>query len=72
MKRLLLTGGSGYLGQFILAELAKTTYEVVSLSRHKISHKVIKHHVPLDVSQLSELGNALDGIEVDAILHVAA
>lgn len=71
MKKLLLTGASGFLGYHLL-RVAATDWEVYGIT-HSNSfdfNKVVA--VNCDITNYIELGNFIDDIEPDAIIHTAA
>ena len=60
MKKILLTGGSGFLGSYILDFLENENYELVKVGRSE------KSDIKIDLSH-----NRLSKIEVDYVIHVA-
>ena len=60
MKKILLTGSSGFLGSYILDFLENKNYEVVKVGRSR------KSYINIDLSL-----NELPKIEVDYLIHVA-
>ncbi len=66
-RRVLVTGGSGRVGQFVLAELA-ADYDVVNADRVPDGSEV--EHVPLNVLDLDAVRRATAG--ASAVIHLAA
>lgn len=71
-KKVLVTGGGGFLGSYIVRELLKSGYEVISFSRGDYPEisKLGARCVRGDLSSRSDLRSALLG--VDAVIHTAA
>ena len=71
---ILVTGGNGAVGHFVIEELASLGHEIVSLSRRDAdgfpSPKV--RHVKADVRDLPEMVSAFDAHRVHRIIHLAA
>ena len=59
-KKILLTGGSGFLGSYILGFLKNKNYEVIKVGRS------VKSDINIDLSL-----NKLSKIDVDYVIHVA-
>ncbi|MCX6315858.1 MAG: SDR family NAD(P)-dependent oxidoreductase [Bacteroidetes bacterium] len=77
MKKILVTGGTGFLGSYIIRELIEKGYQVRAIRRgKKLPHWISKHvtdnveWVEGDVLDVVSLDDAMDG--VDAIIHAAA
>lgn len=73
--RVLVTGGTGYLGGAVVASLARRDDEVVVFSRHALAPSSAPHaarvtHVVGDIRDRDAIARAADGI--DAIVHLAA
>jgi len=73
--RVLVTGGTGYLGGAIVAALARRDDEVVVFSRHALAppsgaDAARVTHVAGDIRDRDAIARAADG--VDAIVHLAA
>lgn len=68
IKRVMVTGGSGRIGQYVLAELAPH-YEIINADLCK-NQGGIAEFVQLDVMDLAALREQLRGI--DAVVHLAA
>jgi nucleoside-diphosphate-sugar epimerase len=71
--RILVTGGSGFIGTNLIEELSERKYEVVNLD---ICAPRLKAHVPFwrDVSLLDEYGTSqlLKEVRPDYVIHAAA
>ncbi len=70
MKKLFVTGISGFFGEYIVRHLQKNWQIVVSYHQSPIVYDVEKHHIDLTNNQ--ELLSVLNIIQPDAILHLAA
>lgn len=71
--RILVTGGGGFLGTYIIKELLKNpTYIVTNFSRHSYAHleEIGVPTIKGDLRKREDIEKALEGIE--AIFHVAA
>ena len=76
MARVLITGGSGFLGQH-LAERIKDTHEVIISSRNHKQMLSAAHHlgvqaVPLDVSNYAATIEVFQRIKPHIVVHAAA
>lgn len=71
MKKIILTGASGFLG-YHLMRIAAKDFEVYGLSHTKHFDFANAVQAPCDISNYIELGNIIDDIEPDAIIHAAA
>jgi nucleoside-diphosphate-sugar epimerase len=64
-----VTGGSGHAGHFVVEDLVKHGYDVLSVDRVKPSHPISTYRL----ADLTDLGQAYDCLaNVDAIVHYAA
>ncbi|MBK8659907.1 MAG: NAD(P)-dependent oxidoreductase [Bacteroidetes bacterium] len=71
MKKLLITGASGFLGHHLL-RLCASQYDVYGLFQH---HKLEEKDVTAlrcDISNYVEIGNVMEDVEPDAVIHAAA
>jgi dTDP-4-dehydrorhamnose reductase len=71
MKKILITGASGFLGYHLLKE-AYGKYEVYGLTHQNSCSFDCKLSIPCDITNYIELGNLIDDIEPDLIIHAAA
>ena len=76
MKKILITGGTGYLGRN-LALFYKKKYKVFLGARNNKQNFLIKkltncEVVPLDVSNMSSVNDALNYVKPDIVIHAAA
>ena len=69
MGRILVTGGSGNVGRFVIAELAQA-HEVVSFDRRPPGEPSGVAFIEGDIMSLDDLREAMVGI--DAVVHLAA
>lgn len=71
MKKVLITGATGFLGGYVVDEFLKHEYHVIAIGRNEDKLlKLKQHHTTVwrgDLSSLSELTEA-----VDIVIHVAA
>jgi nucleoside-diphosphate-sugar epimerase len=72
IKKILVTGGGGFLGSYIVEELLSRNYEVFSFSRKAYPELTEKGVTCLtgSLDNYSDVENALTG--VDAVIHTAA
>lgn len=70
-KKLLITGGSGFLGYHILAQ-ATAQWDVYLIYHQHQPNYNCGHSVQCDITNYIELGNLLEDIEPDAVIHTAA
>src|SRR4029453_15583823 len=68
--RVLVTGGSGYLGQAIVRALVKHGHEAVVFARHATSSRLPGRLIDGDIRDREAVRRAAEG--VDAIIHSAA
>jgi nucleoside-diphosphate-sugar epimerase len=68
--RVLVTGGSGYLGQAIVRSLVKHGHEPVAFARHATSSDLPGRLIDGDIRDRQAVQRAVEG--VDAIIHSAA
>ncbi len=61
-KRIMVTGGDGFLGQYVIREL----------ERQQAAHIFIPRHREYDLTQLSDVVRALDDSRADVVIHLAA
>ncbi|MBB6729542.1 NAD-dependent epimerase/dehydratase family protein [Cohnella zeiphila] len=67
--RIAVTGGSGKLGTWVVEELLRQGYQVVSLDERR-SDKIHCKQLKVDLSDLGQVVGGLSG--ADAVLHLAA
>ena len=70
--RILVTGGSGYLGTFLKQELRHGGNRVFSLSRSSGEYVDDLVCDLTDVSQVDGIGEKLKGIKIDVVVHLAS
>lgn len=70
-RKLLLTGGSGFLGYHLL-KLAKPYWDIYTLYHQNQPKTHIQQAISCDVTNYIELGNWIEDIEPDAVIHTAA
>ncbi|QHW32865.1 NAD(P)-dependent oxidoreductase [Paenibacillus rhizovicinus] len=69
MKTIAVTGGSGKLGQYVVRELVKQQYRVISLDQ-KQAPGLPCRQIVVDMNDLGQVASAMQG--ADAIIHLAA
>jgi len=69
MKKVVITGGNGKTGRWVVQEFLELGYEVVSLDV-QISPETLGISVKVDLTDLGQVFNALTG--ADAVVHLAA
>lgn len=70
-KKLLITGSSGFLGCHLL-QLSTAKWEVYSIYHQNQPKTHIQHAISCDVTNYIELGNWIEDIKPDAVIHTAA
>ncbi len=71
---ILVTGGAGYIGSHVVAELKKIGHEIVVYDSLERGHKESIKNVPLIKGNLLDLGclnKAFDERKMDAVIHTA-
>lgn len=69
MKKVVITGGTGLLGQSVVQEFVDAGYRVVNVDRVKPAQKGAQN-VTADLTNLGEAYGVLQG--ADAVVHLAA
>ena len=73
MKKILITGGNGLLGQSLRSFLSKENFEVIASGLR--DDRLINHnhvYIPLDVSNKTDCVNILNTFNPDIIINTAA
>lgn len=74
MKKIFVTGGSGFVGKALIQDLKEAHYEVYALARSASSEKIVSNlgAIPIsgDLINTNTFASKLEGI--DCIIHVAA
>ena len=68
-KRILVTGGKGYLGSFLVKKLEEEEAEVFTVSRTSNSNA---NHFSTDITDFKSLKNTIEKIKPQIIYHLAA
>ena len=68
-KRVLVTGGNGYLGSFLVKALEKENAKVYVISRNA---KLLYNHFAVDITDFEAIKNVVQEIKPDVIYHLAA
>ncbi|WP_271755056.1 NAD-dependent epimerase/dehydratase family protein [Cohnella sp. JJ-181] len=69
MRTIAVTGGSGKLGRYVIEELQRQSYQVVSLD-HRSGSGLPCRQIRADMSDLGQVAGGLKG--ADAVIHLAA
>lgn len=74
MKRILITGSNGLLGQKIVEVLSRTKYPLmlVSIEKHSISNEEAFPYRQVDLTKRQDVRNVIDEFEPDVIVNTAA
>ena len=73
MKKILITGGNGLLGQSLRSLLSKESFEVIASGLG--DDRLVNHnhvYVPLDISKKNDCVNVLNNFNPDIIINTAA
>ena len=70
MKKILITGGAGFVGYHLAKELAKKKYQVHIFDVHKNNVIKVKNFIKGDISNFAHVLKACKGM--DGIIHLAA
>ncbi|MFB6491515.1 MAG: NAD-dependent epimerase/dehydratase family protein [Thermoproteus sp. AZ2] len=72
--KVLVTGGSGHIGKFVVERLVKAGHEVIALGRVKNPFKPAKGltYLSLDITNAEAIDKALAEYRPDAVVHLAA
>ena len=69
MKKLVITGGSGFLGSALIAHAHKSGYDVTVLGRRPVDGVT---SIACDISDAASVRSAFAGLKADAVIHAAA
>lgn len=77
MKKILITGGSGFLGRNLALELKKLNYEIILASRNNKNNMMAKNltsceSYPLDVSNIESVRDCISYFKPNIVIHAAA
>jgi len=73
MKRIFITGATGFLGQVIVKNLLENNYDIVGLARNEASVAILENlGATAHIGSLQDVDSILAGIkEADAVIHTA-
>jgi len=76
-KKVLVTGGSGFIGSHLIPELVKLGYDVYSLERYVTGRYVLGGHRTVktvfgDLCDSFHIRNVIRNIQPDAVVHLAS
>lgn len=71
MKKILITGANGFIGQKLIEKLRKD-YDVYGLDRFSISNLDEKHSYIIDLGNFNKIGEMFKKIKPDILIHLAA
>ena len=69
--RILITGGSGFIGQHVLANISKSDHSIMVFSRNKIPNWESTDTIIGDLSNLDSLNKKLVEFQPEIIMHLA-
>lgn len=72
MRRVLVTGGDGYLGRVLTLRLIESGHEVILLGRQPLPGDAATRRVRADLTDRQQVFAALAGLDVDGVCHLAA
>lgn len=75
MEKILITGGTGFVGSYVVREALKNEYEIHLIVRnplkaHKIIFDRVKSHLLDEFSKKEELSKIIDTIKPDYVIHL--
>ena len=68
-KTILITGGAGYLGSFLVKSLREKGADVYNISKEAVASE---HDFPVDITNFDELDPIIQQINPDIVYHLAA
>ena len=69
MKKIVLSGGTGFIGSEICAQLLQKDYELVLITRYPSKYEAVKANNLRYISWDNPLNEVID--EADAVIHLA-
>lgn len=75
MKKVLVTGASGFIGQYLCRALVDSGYEVHGLYEHKKSFKKnpeLEHKHLVNLLDFSQIDKLVETVQPDYVIHLAA
>ena len=72
MKKILITGTSGFIASFLYKKFKKDGYEVLGLDKRLPSDQAISNYKQVDILNLHALKNVFANYKPDTVVHLAA
>ena len=69
-KKIIVTGGSGDLGQSLISKLVSNGFDCVSISRKSNRNKLVKN-IKCDITNFRKLNLIINKFKPDIIIHLA-
>ncbi len=70
LKRILVTGGTGFVGKAVISELLNYDIEIIVATRKKIEDKRIKSYI-INLENTNEIPKMFEIIRPECLLHLA-
>lgn len=76
MKKVIVTGATGFIGKFLVRELIKKNVEVLAIVREKSKNISVLNNLPIklvecNIADLKELPQLIPDRDIDTVFHIA-
>lgn len=69
-KKVIVTGGTGFIGSALIKELLKKNYEIYVFDKNQGNIPNVRYY-PLDIRNKEQVQNSIEEIQPDTIIHLA-
>lgn len=71
--KILVTGGTGFIGQYVVEDLVRNGYDVLALDRHRRKDSIVNSKVEIFLGDVTDPTTVTEAFaHVDAFIHLAA
>jgi nucleoside-diphosphate-sugar epimerase len=70
VRRILVTGGSGFIGDQVVSHLVSKGYQLVVMARRPVNRNKVYQHIQGDITDPASVNRAVKG--VDIVVHMAS